>query len=136
VGLAVSLVAASCAPARVPDVEVADAWAWPADAGGTSAVYMRLTNHTAGPDRLLGGASAQAGAVEIHETMMEGDMAHMMPVSSVDLAPGETVDFEPGGRHVMLVNLSQGLAPGDRVSLTLHFEHAGDVQVEAEVRQP
>jgi hypothetical protein len=97
---------------------------------------MRLTNHTDGPDRLLGCESAEAEVVEIHQTMMEGDMAHMMPVSSVELAPGVTVDFEPGGRHVMLVNLSQTLAPGDHVSMTLHFEHAGDVQVEAEVREP
>ncbi|HMK09178.1 MAG TPA: copper chaperone PCu(A)C [Anaerolineales bacterium] len=135
-GLAASLALVSCAPAPPAGLEASEAWTRPADVGGTSAVYLSLTNNTETPDRLLGADSSAAAVVEIHETMVEGDMAHMMPVDSIDLPPGEKVILDPGGFHLMLVGVTQALAPGDRVSLTLHFERAGEVMLEAEVRAP
>jgi len=74
--------------------------------------------------------------VEFHHTSMEGDVVHMMPVSGIDLLPGETIVFEPGGLHMMLAGLASPLPPGDRVLLTLTFEQAGDVQVEVGVGEP
>jgi copper(I)-binding protein len=135
---ALTLGSTSCAPSPTPSgIVISDAWARPApDAGSATAVYLRMTNTAASPDRLLGGASPLAEAVEVHQTMMEGDMMHMVPISGIDLAPGTTVALEPGALHLMLIGLSDALQPGDRVPVTLRFEQAGAVEVEAEVREP
>ena len=42
--------------------------------------------------------------------------------------------LDPGGYHLMLIDLTEDLAPGSTVRLTLTFEDAGPVNVEAEVR--
>jgi hypothetical protein len=44
------------------------------------------------------------------------------------------VALAPGGLHVMLIGLTRPLAAGERVPLTLRFERAGAVTVEAEVQ--
>ena len=46
----------------------------------------------------------------------------MSAVDRVDLPAGKTVKLEPGGYHLMLVDLKQGLKAGDSVPLTLTFE--------------
>ena len=42
--------------------------------------------------------------------------------------------LRPGGSHLMIVGLRNPLVKGDRVPLTLHFERAGELQVELEVQ--
>jgi hypothetical protein len=130
--------AAGCVPTSTPGtVNVLDAWARPApDAGGTTAVYFRLVNSGDRPDRLIGGESPAAEVTELHQTMIDGDVMQMMPLAGIDLGPGETVDFEPGGFHVMLIGLARALSPGDSVVLILEFQEAGEIPIEAEVRQP
>jgi copper(I)-binding protein len=129
-------VTASCGP-TASGIAVSDAWARPAaGAGSTTSVYFEVANQGDETDRLVGGVSPLAEAVEIHETTMEGDMVHMMPVAEIVLPAGATIGLEPGGHHLMLVGLTGPLRPGDRVPLTLRFERAGDIQVEAEVREP
>ena len=49
-------------------------------------------------------------------------------------APGAPTVLAPGGLHIMLIGLKQKLAPGDSVPLTLVFEHAGEITIEAPVR--
>ena len=134
--LSLGLAVAACGAAP-SDIAVSDAWSRPAaGAGSTTSVYFKVTNRGDDADRLLGGVSPMAETVEIHETTMEGDMVHMMPVSEIVLPAGATISLEPGGFHLMLVGLTGPLGPGDRVPLTLRFERSGAIEVEAEVREP
>jgi copper(I)-binding protein len=59
----------------------------------------------------------------------------MRPLASLDLPAGETLTLEPGGLHVMLIDVTP-LAEGERISVTLHWQMAGDLEVEAEVVSP
>ena len=60
---------------------------------------------------------------------------HMAPVDGgVEIAPGKTVKFAPGGLHVMLIGLKQPLKNGDHFPLTLHFQKSGEAQLQVEVR--
>ena len=43
--------------------------------------------------------------------------------------------LEQGGYHLMLFGLKQPLKDGERFPLTLHFEKAGDLQVEIAVQK-
>ena len=54
----------------------------------------------------------------------------------LDIPAGQTVEFKPGGYHVMLIGLKRSLVPGDRFALQLVFERTGTIKVDSEVGQP
>ena len=128
---------------------VQDAWARPTAAGNNGAVYMLVSNGGS-DDVLLGASTDLARAVEIHQTMamdddvdmgdeegmdhsdmgMDMDAMQMAPVASLEIPAGEEVIIAPGGYHVMLVDLQTDLVAGESFTITLHFEQAGDVEVE------
>ena len=60
-------------------------------------------------------------------------MAHMMPVPEVVVKAGETVRFAPGGRHVMLLQLTKRPEVGETIPVRLRFKRAGDISLAAEV---
>lgn len=66
---------------------------------------------------------------------MSGAMK-MRPVESVPLPAGGTVEFKPGGLHVMLLELKRDLKAGDAFAVTLKFEKAGPQTVQVTVREP
>jgi copper(I)-binding protein len=61
----------------------------------------------------------------------------MREVKAIDLPKGKTVSLEPGGFHIMLMNLPKPIAAGDIIPLTLVVESGGKQQtleVNAEAR--
>ena len=60
----------------------------------------------------------------------------MQQQESVPIPANDSVEFKPGGLHVMLINLIDGLKPGDTFDLTLNFQNAGETTVEVTVREP
>ena len=67
---------------------------------------------------------------------MAGDsgMMGMQPVDEIEVAPGAPVTLKPGGYHLMLMGVTDMPAIGGKVEITLTFELAGDIVVQAEVR--
>jgi hypothetical protein len=117
------------------DIRVTDAWAR-SPVQDKAAVYFVITNEGSGADRLVGANTPDVdAAVSLHETVMQNGTAEMQPVEGIDIAAGETITLEPGGYHVMLENLTAPLEVGSTINVVLTFEQAGDVQVEAEVRE-
>ena len=149
------LLLAACGSSNA--VSVVDAWARPAAAGTNSAAYFQLFNGSDEADSLLSAESSVARVVEIHETMMmdmsehmgEGDemgdsdstemgveAMQMVPQERVDIGEGETVVFEPGGLHIMMIDLQQELSVGDEIELTLNFESGLSLALTVEVKSP
>lgn len=122
----VSLLSGCGAPVKA-EMEVRDAWARPAAQGDNGAVYFVIRSSAA--DEIVGASADIAEAVEIHESMMSGDVMEMHHSPSIPLGAGEEVTFEPGGLHIMLVNLKQDLKIGQDIELTLHFKNFRDIQV-------
>ena len=124
------------APSGNPSLKVMDAWARQSPvASGNGAVYMKLANQGGLDDVLIGAQSDVATAVELHETKMDGGLMKMSPVSNIKIPAGGSANLEPGGYHVMLINLKQPLEPGQKVKLTLMFEKSAPLTIEAEVRE-
>lgn len=73
------------------------------------------------------------GEAEMHDM---GSIGTMVKVERVELAAGHEIAFEPGGYHIMLINLQRELVAGDTFELTLHFEHAEDLTIEVKVVAP
>lgn len=105
-----------------------------AHGGGNGAVYVTITNRGAAADALLSATSDAATTVELHETIHEGGVMKMRPQQRFDVPAGGRVEMKPGGRHIMLLGLTHDLKPGDTVTLTVTFEKAGRMTVEAPVR--
>jgi periplasmic copper chaperone A len=125
-------------------IQVVEAWARQAPmmpstghmhgATGTGAVYVTLRNTEAVPVALVGASSAAAEVVELHETIRDGEVMRMRPVGILALPAGATLEMKPGGLHIMLINLTRALHPGDTVPLTLAFEHGATLTLEVPVR--
>lgn len=122
-------------PSATAGPTVSGVWVRPPMAPGRPAAGYLTIVGGATVDALVGASSPIAGSVEIHETMpgASGMMA-MQPVAKIDIPAGGTVALEPGGYHLMLMELKEEPKVGSTVELTLTFEGAGDVVVKAEVR--
>jgi copper(I)-binding protein len=95
--------------------------------------FLVVENAGAAPDRLIRAASPVAGLVEIHEMSLDGGVMRMRAVPGVDVPPGGRLELKPGGYHVMLLDLKQPLKVGDKVPLTLTFQHAGSIDIAVDV---
>ncbi len=103
--------------------------------GGTGAVYFSIRNPGGEADRLTSIETAAARAAEMHETVEEDGVVRMVPhPEGFEIPAGSTVALEPGGKHVMLIEprLEEGAAT---IPLTLHFERAGTLEVEAPLKE-
>jgi copper(I)-binding protein len=110
-------------------------WARPSlGASPNGVAYMIITNEGGTADKILTVNGNVAKRVELHTTLMDGDVMRMRAVpDGVEILPGQTLEILPGGLHVMLIGLSAPLKEGDRFSLNLMFERAGGVDVEVQV---
>jgi copper(I)-binding protein len=132
---AVLALAASAALAhdyKAGAIEIDHPWARATPRGASVAAgYFKLTNTGSTPDRLVGATSDVAGRVEVHEMATVDGVMRMRPLKDgVTLDPGQTVDFKSGSFHLMMLDLKQPLAQGQRVKGTLTFEKAGPVDIE------
>ena len=103
----------------------------PIAAAKTAAGYMAISNDGTAADRLIGIEAGFAAKATLHTTEFSAEgVARMMPVETLEIAPGDTAVLEPGGLHVMLMGLRQKLTPGEMLPATLIFEQGGRVEIE------
>ncbi len=137
--LAASLLVILSAPAfahsfKLGALEIGHPWARETPAGAkTGAGYLTVRNTGAQPDRLIAVSTPGAATVEIHEGFTENGVAKMREVEGIEIPAGGEAKLAPGGFHLMLIDLKEGLAEGMSVPATLTFEKAGTVEVELAV---
>lgn len=127
---------ASPAIAQPANVAVSEVWAraTPGTAG-TGAVYATVT--ASQPDRLTGASTPAAGMAELHQSSESGGMSEMRPVAGgLPVVPGTPVHLNPGGYHIMLMQLKHPLRQGEQFPITFTFEHAPSVTTEVTVTSP
>lgn len=114
--------------------EIADARVG-APAGPNAALYFTAIGGDES-DRLLGASTTVASEIQIHETTVgeEGTMG-MRPLEGLDLPPGATLTLEPGGLHLMLIDVER-LRVGDEIDVTLVWENGGERTISADVVDP
>ena len=92
--------------------------------------YLTISNGGSADDRLLAVTSPAAGAVDLHQMRMDGDVMRMSAVPDGIVVPaGGSITLEPGGLHLMFSDLAAPLLAGEVVEVTLVFERAGEVVV-------
>ncbi|NVJ97726.1 MAG: copper chaperone PCu(A)C [Alphaproteobacteria bacterium] len=114
-------------------IMIEKAWARKTSRTVSAAAYMSVKNTGHETDELLDAESPIARTTMIHRSYEEDGIMKMDHMEAIALSPGETVDFAPGGFHIMLMGLEKPLEKGDVFPVTLTFQHAGKVQVIVEV---
>jgi len=81
----------------------------------------------------MGSETTMAMGMGSDTTMAMGGEMTMRQVDHIDLVAGTPLELKPGSYHVMLIDLVAPLEVGTTISVTLHFESAGDVVVDVPV---
>lgn len=88
-----------------------------------TAAFMLIENHNAAEISLLSATTDAARVVELHRMLMEDGMMRMQKVDSINLPAGGVVKLEPGGYHLMVIDLKRELKEGAEVRVTLRFSN-------------
>jgi copper(I)-binding protein len=130
--LGLAAIAPAAGHAQAPTVQVKDAWARAtASTAKVGGVFMTLTG---GPDKIVSATSPVAETVELHETVRDGNVMRMRPVTALEVSPGAPTVLKPGSYHVMLIGLKRQLNRGESFPVTLTFEKAAPVTVNVSVQ--
>lgn len=97
--------------------------AWAKASDGMTGVFGTISNGTHDDYVLTGASTDAAGLVELHETVADGGQMLMREVEGGFAVP-EGADFvlEPGGNHIMLMEMPTALLAGEQFEITLDFE--------------
>jgi len=98
-----------------------------------AAAYLTFRNNTPQEDTLVAIAADMSVRAEVHETMGEGELRHMMSTPALVLPARAEVKLLPNEKHVMLLQLRKKLVAGDTVKLYLSLARAGAIEVHAPV---
>lgn len=91
--------------------------------------FVHLTN-ISGEDQTIVGANAEiAEVVELHEVIDDGGVNLMQEKDGgFPVAAEERYELNPGADHIMLMELTDDIAPGDLIEITLELEN-GETQL-------
>lgn len=125
--------------AQQPPVTISDSYFSATFSMASSAAgYFTLTNDGNEPVVLTGisVSSTIAKAASLHETIVNDDMVSMRPLHQLSLDAGQTVQFQAGGKHIMLTGLNKPLKATMTVDVTFLFAKHPPVSQAFEVRPP
>lgn len=129
--------AASSSPpasAATCPVTIADAWVKTAESGMTAA-FGTLSNPASEPVTITAAASPATSAVELHEVVDSDGQMVMRPVEGGFPVPaGGTLTLEPGGYHLMLIDVTDGIEPGEEVGFTLTCSTGATMEFTAQAK--
>lgn len=86
------------------DVQISSAYIKPPFGGRTTAAGFFTVQNKGGDARLVSASSPISDTVEIHTHLEEDGVMKMRRVDGVDLPAGATIEFKPGGYHIMMFN--------------------------------
>lgn len=117
------------------EVEASDGWTRATAPKAAGVGYLVLTNRGSEDAKLLKMVSPVSDKVMVYRNTIDNEgVARMWPVAKVQLAPGETMRFEPNGLHIMFMDPKTPFAEGQKIPLLLTFEGEAEFTVMLEVR--
>ncbi len=115
---------------KLGEIRIDHPWARATAPGAkTGAAYAAFMNDGA-TDKLVSASADVSKAVQLHTHLMDGNVMRMRQVESIELNSGTTTRLEPGGLHIMLIDLDAPLVEGETFPMTLTFERAGKITVD------
>ncbi|MFP7570194.1 copper chaperone PCu(A)C [Marivita sp. S2033] len=117
------------------EINVHDSYARASSPVAKSGAAFLVIQNTGEADRLIGVSSDAAAKTELH-THLEDDNGVMRMIhveEGFELPADGEIAMQRGGKHVMLMGLTDPFEQGDVISITLTFENAGDMVIEVPV---
>ncbi|RCV48216.1 copper chaperone PCu(A)C [Marinitenerispora sediminis] len=129
--------AAESGAAQAETVTVEDAWIKAAtQEEGMTGVFGTIGNPGGEDAAVVAATSPSAGTVELHEVVTGDDGNPVMREKDGGFAvpaEGEHV-LEPGADHIMLMELTEDLEPGDEIAIQLEFADGSSTEVTVPVK--
>jgi len=134
--LSILLAVVLAAGAQAQTVEVKNAWVRATVQGQkATGAFMQITAPAA--STLVSISTPVAAVAEVHEMKMDGDVMRMRPLTKgLELPAGTTVQLQPGGYHLMLMELKLPLQKDTTIPITLTLQNSKGVQSTQELRVP
>lgn len=101
-----------------------------------TAGYFHIMNHSDTDVELVGATSSIAERTEIHEHSMKDGMMKMQKINSLVIPAKSTINFEPGGYHIMFMNVKSPINEGQTLDYQLIFSNNQTITVKAKVKEP
>lgn len=128
----------SSASTTVPSgqISVTDPWAKATDEHMTG-VFGVIANDSDRQLHLVGAQSEAAQRAELHETADDGTGSTLMQEKEGGfmIEPGQSLELVPGGDHIMLMQLTEPIEPGQQVLVTLEFADGTTLPLEAVAKE-
>lgn len=117
-------------------LEVTDVWVrQPPSTQKTTALYGTIKNLSQTVVTLEDVCIAAASRCELHQTVIDSKgVASMNHHPSIDLKPGQALEMNPGGFHIMVMGLKVSLKKGDTLKGTVTLHGPQKIPFEATVQ--
>jgi copper(I)-binding protein len=97
-----------------------------------TAAFLTINNTGKESCVLTSAASEYAEKIEFHTHQHINGMMKMRPVESVEVAVNSSLEFKPGGLHLMLFGVKEGHA--ESAEITLGTDNCGQVTFNAPIK--
>lgn len=126
--------AASPNPSQGCPVTVADGWVKTADKGMTAA-FGTLSNSSSEAVTITAASSPASSSMELHEVVDDNGQMVMQPVPGGFTVPASgSLTMEPGGYHLMLMDVSAPIEAGQDVTFTLTCADGASTEFTAQAK--
>ena len=118
-----------------PSVRASQVWIREAPPGiSVLAGYFTLQNLTDQALTLTAVESRDFGSVEMHRSFLKDGVEQMEPVTSIAIPAHGSVEFKPGGYHLMMMQPKKNMFAGDMAEVTMTFSDGSQLAILAPVR--
>ncbi len=115
------LLAAFSISAFAGNISVTDAWIRLLPDNLPLAGYAKVTNTGEHMLTLVAASSPDFPRVQLHRSIVRNGNDVMQHVQKINIAPGQSLNFAPGGYHLMLMGARHSLRIGEHVPIMLKF---------------
>ena len=127
--LALTPTAARAHSYKLGDISIGHAWGLPSKDGETQ-IFMPLFNNGTKADSLISVIFEGAKSAELRTSNDYGVAAE----AGFVLNPKKPMPMRPTARHIRLMGLTKPLISGDRITITLKFQTAGETKIEVHIQ--
>ncbi|ROO62293.1 hypothetical protein EDC02_4268 [Micromonospora sp. Llam0] len=109
---------------------IEDPWVKAADEGMTAAFGVLVNDTDA--DITVTAVETAISPIELHEmAMQDGAMVMREKGGGITVPAGGSHTLEPGGDHIMLMDIAEAVQPGDEITFTMTFADGGTYEFSA-----
>ncbi|MDD2743023.1 MAG: copper chaperone PCu(A)C [Rhodocyclaceae bacterium] len=101
-----------------------------------TAAFMVLKNDGDKDVKVMKADNPTSKLTELHTHINDNGVMKMRPVAAIEIKAKGEAKLQPGGLHVMLINLKAPMKEGDVVPITLTFDDGSSKVVDAKVMKP